>query len=207
MLEIIHINSAHWHGLRRLLVLFCIWKFVLFSIVASAPGPGYDTSSTLLADIASPATSTAKVQECPTDFHRVLNFVRWDAIYFSQIAQRGYLFEQEWAFGAGFPILVGLLQRGMSDPTESSILFNAAQADSAIDYLTILPPQLLSEWPCQLFVTFFRYFLYTGWRTQFSPRLLRSNHLSPLPPSMSSAPLEPFLFLRALKHSSLFFTF
>lgn len=194
MLEIVHISSAHWHDLRRLLVLFCIWKFVLLSIVASAPGPGYDTSSTLLAEAASPATSAAKVQEVATDSHRVLNFVRWDAIYFSQIAQRGYVFEQEWAFGPGFPTLVDWLQGGMSEPIESSSLTDATQADSAIDPMTISPPQSLSEWPSQLFVTFSRYFLYTVWPIQSSPRFLRSNHLcqSPLPPSISSARLEPF---------------
>jgi GPI mannosyltransferase 2 len=120
MSEIAYISSPHWHDLRRLLVLFCIWKFVLFSIVASSPGPGYDTSSTLLAYAASPAISAAKVQDVATDSHRILNFVRWDAIYFLQIAQRGYLFEQEWAFGPGFPTLVGWLHGGMSDQLKYS---------------------------------------------------------------------------------------
>ena len=42
------------------------------------------------------------------------NFVRWDAIYFIQIAHRGVLFEQEWAFGWGFAKLLTLVGRGMT---------------------------------------------------------------------------------------------
>jgi Mannosyltransferase (PIG-V) len=145
MLEVAHNSSATWHGLRLLLVLFCIWKFVLFGIILSAPGPGYDTSSTLLFDSGSPAASTAKIKDVAAGFPRALNFVRWDAIYFAQIAQRGYLFEQEWAFGPGFPSLIALLRRGMSRLTELSTLTDAEQADSATDSRTISPPQHLSE--------------------------------------------------------------
>jgi hypothetical protein len=75
------------HPIRSLTALFVVWKALLFLIVANCPGPGYDTSTTLLAE----ADESA----------RILKFVRWDAIYFVRAAERGYLFEQEWAFSYG----------------------------------------------------------------------------------------------------------
>ena len=110
-----HGNFIQWQGIRLLVALFCIWKFLLFSIIALAPGPGYDTSSTLLIDTESPVEPATKVEQVATSVPYVWKFVRWDAVYFSQIARRGYVFEQEWAFGPGFPAVVGLLQRGISD--------------------------------------------------------------------------------------------
>jgi phosphatidylinositol glycan class V len=38
--------------------------------------------------------------------------VKWDAIYFVQTARRGYVFEQEWAFGWGFSRLIKLFTQG-----------------------------------------------------------------------------------------------
>ena len=108
-------NSSQWQDIRLLVVLFCIWKLLLFSIIALAPGPGYDTSSTLLVDAGSPVILPTKAQHVATSVSPVFKFVRWDAIYFTEITRRGYVFEQEWAFGPGFPTAVGLLQRGISD--------------------------------------------------------------------------------------------
>lgn len=107
-------NSTRPQGVRLLVVLFCIWKLLLFSIIALAPGPGYDTSSTLLVDAASPVVLPTKAQHVATSLSPVFKFVRWDAIYFTEITRRGYVFEQEWAFGPGFPTVVGLLQKGIS---------------------------------------------------------------------------------------------
>lgn len=101
-----------WQAIRLLTVLFFCWKLLLFSVVALAPGPGYDTSTTLLIDDESPSGFLEGVGAVSTNLPLVLKFVRWDAIYFSQIAQRGYLFEQEWAFGPGFPNLVAFLHNG-----------------------------------------------------------------------------------------------
>ena len=65
---------------------YLFWKSLLFSLALLSPGSGYDTSATLLG---------------PDKPGVIGNFVRWDAIYYTKIAQRGYLFEQEWAFGWG----------------------------------------------------------------------------------------------------------
>ena len=81
--------------------LFLSWKAILFLVTVTSPSPGYDTSTTLLDwqhtindELNSPVWSRMQDQ--------VPKLVRWDAIYFTQIARRGVLFEQEWAFGWGF---------------------------------------------------------------------------------------------------------
>lgn len=108
-----HWAFTHWQIARLLAVLFCFWKLTLLSVVLLAPGPGYDTSSTLLIDAETRDISTASVGKVSTRLARVLKFVRWDAIYFSQITKRGHVFEQEWAFASGFPSLLAYIQRGI----------------------------------------------------------------------------------------------
>lgn len=83
---------------RSLATLFVVWKTLLFFVVANCPGPGYDTSTTLLTETAESA--------------RILKFVRWDAIYFVRTAERGYLFEQEWAFSWGYTRVLKALTSG-----------------------------------------------------------------------------------------------
>lgn len=39
-------------------------------------------------------------------------FTSWDAIYFVSVAKRGYVFEQEWAFGTGLVVAVRGVLRG-----------------------------------------------------------------------------------------------
>ena len=102
-----------WQSVRLLVVLFCLWKVVLFTVIVLAPGPGYDTSSTLLVDHASQSATSARVGDTTNDIPRLLKFVRWDAIYFTQITQRQYVFEQEWAFGPGFPGVVAFFRTGI----------------------------------------------------------------------------------------------
>ncbi|RMZ84049.1 hypothetical protein DV737_g1357, partial [Chaetothyriales sp. CBS 132003] len=86
--------------LRRLTAVFVAWKLVIALIAIAAPGPGYDTSSTFLH--LSPRSVSARLASSTSHTPDLLaKFVRWDAIYFTQIAQRGYVFEQEWAFGVG----------------------------------------------------------------------------------------------------------
>lgn len=67
-------------------VVFVAWKSFLLFLVWLAPGSGYDTSTTLL-----PSNS---------------KLLRWDAIYYVQMARRGHEFEQEWAFGKGVSALI-----------------------------------------------------------------------------------------------------
>ena len=80
--------------IATLIAIFCSWKFLLLLIALTAPGRGYDTSTTLLGS---------------TDHAIIEKLVRWDAIYFKRIAHRGYVFEQEWAFGWGFTRLMSRL--------------------------------------------------------------------------------------------------
>ncbi|KAL5401694.1 hypothetical protein PMIN03_011302 [Paraphaeosphaeria minitans] len=100
----------------RLIQTFFAWKAVLFIVAALSPGPGYDTSAL----IASNPSSSRHV-----DFHswsilsRVsLSFFRWDALYFVKSAQRGYHYEQEWAFSWAYSLslktLVKLVSGGES---------------------------------------------------------------------------------------------
>jgi hypothetical protein len=84
--------------LLTLTVIFVLWKAVLVLVVLASPGPGYDTSTTLL------------------DWHGehslLAKFVRWDAIYFTQITQWGRVHEQQWAWGIGHSAILTWSSRG-----------------------------------------------------------------------------------------------
>ena len=84
-----------------LAVIYVLWKVLLLLVAISSPGSGYDTSTSLLRQPQSLLTS---------------KLVRWDAIYYTQIAQRGYVFEQEWAFGWGYTHMLKLLATCMCLP-------------------------------------------------------------------------------------------
>lgn len=77
------------NSLLTLTGIFASWKALLLLVAWSAPGDGYDTSTTLL-----PYSN---------------KLVRWDAIYFVQMAQRGHVFEQEWAFGLGISTILSTI--------------------------------------------------------------------------------------------------
>ncbi|PYH45293.1 DUF409 domain protein [Aspergillus saccharolyticus JOP 1030-1] len=86
---------------RGLTIAFCLWKVLVFLVIVSCPGLGYDTSTSHLYH--DPSGSDV----IPEDIEHLLltiprKFVRWDSIYFVHIAQNGYVFEQEWAFGYGY---------------------------------------------------------------------------------------------------------
>ncbi|KAI9825461.1 MAG: ER membrane glycoprotein subunit of the GPI transamidase complex-like protein [Thelocarpon impressellum] len=108
-------SSALGHPVVALVSLFLIWKALLLVVAYSSPGAGYDSSSSLLFH---PPTGDFQVGvpgswsgERPTSLTEKLT--RWDAVYFGAIAERGYLFEQEWAFGWGFTRSVAVLTRGL----------------------------------------------------------------------------------------------
>ena len=103
---------------RKFLVLsFITWKLILLCIAFTSPGPGYDTSTVLLhSDL---DLAQAKPGSGSEPAPRLTSLVRWDAIYFSQLARRGYLWEQEWAFGWGFSNLVAVTSKGDYHATPS----------------------------------------------------------------------------------------
>ncbi|RYP69574.1 hypothetical protein DL769_005249 [Monosporascus sp. CRB-8-3] len=90
------------HPVQSLVIAFALWKALLLAIViGSSVGPAYDTSSTLLSPLISSPNESA--------FDIATKLTRWDAIYFVQAARRGYLFEQEWAFGGGLPTVISFI--------------------------------------------------------------------------------------------------
>lgn len=94
---------------RQLVVVFCAWKALLFLLTAFCPGPGYDTSGFILTDA---STSRYTNLKSTSRFeHLILNLFRWDALYFVKAAERGLVFEQEWAFSPVFSKLLGVTGR------------------------------------------------------------------------------------------------
>lgn len=103
-----------------LVVAYTVWKLLLACIAISSPGLGYDTSTSLL-------YSDENVTQITFWSDWILklwlrNLTRWDAIYFTQIARRGYVWEQEWAFGWGFTKLMSLAVRSKSAITDYYML-------------------------------------------------------------------------------------
>jgi GPI mannosyltransferase 2 len=92
---------------QNLVVLCVAWKLLLLFIAVFSPGPGYDTSASLF------SLNAAEGRQLPLATQYILGkLTRWDAIYFVKIADRGYVFEQEWAFGWGFTRLISLCAAG-----------------------------------------------------------------------------------------------
>lgn len=96
---------------------FLSWKALLFAIAAgSRVGPTYDTSSSLLVP-GSPPTFLARLSS-------------WDAVFFLKAAERGYLFEQEWAFGSALPNCISLITRGRRSPLPPAVRPGLGQGQS-----------------------------------------------------------------------------
>ncbi|KAJ5138675.1 uncharacterized protein N7515_003523 [Penicillium bovifimosum] len=95
--------------IRSLTLAFWTWKILLYIVVTACPGLGYDTSTSLISYAANPTTVASESESLSGS----LKFARWDSIYFLNIAQKGYLFEQEWAFGWGYTKLLSLFVSGI----------------------------------------------------------------------------------------------
>ncbi|KAK4502663.1 hypothetical protein PRZ48_006089 [Zasmidium cellare] len=93
-------------SIGRLTRVFWVWKLLLLTIAAVSPGPGYDTSTQILFD-RYPSYSESGLAEASRWLAAKLT--RWDAIYFTNTAARGVVFEQEWAFSPVFSKLVSLV--------------------------------------------------------------------------------------------------
>lgn len=99
----ISLEMSTWKSLAHLTGIFIAWKALLLIVVGAAPGIGYDTSTTHL-----PSTN---------------KLIRWDAIYLVQTAQRGRIFEQEWAFGVGQSTIISMLSSpGLENTSLTAIL-------------------------------------------------------------------------------------
>lgn len=107
-----NLSTSPLRNPRLSLVLYWVfWKILLLLVASTSPGPGYDTSTHVL--LAQNGTSVDTLQRSTFVSYALQKLVRWDAIYFTQIAHRGYRFEQEWAFGWGFTRLLSLGSKGM----------------------------------------------------------------------------------------------
>lgn len=95
-------------NVRTLVAVFVVWKVLLLCIACASPGPGYDTSTELLL----PRPSRDDSLLVRTIAYVSSKLVRWDALYFIRVAQRGHLFEQEWAFGWGWMKSISLVAKG-----------------------------------------------------------------------------------------------
>ena len=101
---------------RSILVkAFLAWKALILSLVlVTTFVPSYDTSTSLALNLPADHTPNSPL---PSSLGDALasRLTRWDAIYFTSIAHRGYLFEQEWAFGPGLPYLVSKVVLPLTD--------------------------------------------------------------------------------------------
>lgn len=97
------LDSPH----QSLLCLFVAYKSLLLFIALCSPGPGYDTSSTLLTPSAGNGSSLTTLLELVAE-----KLTSWDAVYFTTVARRGYLYEQEWASAWGWTRLISFFSSG-----------------------------------------------------------------------------------------------
>ncbi|KAL4871654.1 hypothetical protein BDV12DRAFT_17808 [Aspergillus spectabilis] len=120
--------SASWfldpaRPIRSLSIGFWLWKGLLFVIIISCPGLGYDSSSSLLPYQGNSSVDVISFEESKhASLSIPLKFVRWDSIYFEHLARDGYVFEQEWAFSSTYSNLVKFL---------SSFLFTSDDSNGA----------------------------------------------------------------------------
>jgi phosphatidylinositol glycan class V len=106
------LTKALDHPTRSLTIVFILWKTFLLLVASCSPGPGYDTSTSL----AQHTEGERIVRNALTSSlsHISQKLTRWDAIYFTSIARRGYIYEQEWAFGWGFTHIISFFTVGKS---------------------------------------------------------------------------------------------
>jgi len=107
-------GPATFHPLAPVLALgalFVAWKAALLLVAGATPGSGYDSSTGLLARgygidarlgarLLEGSDPALRAEAALSAGERLLvALTRWDAIYFTGIAVRGRLLEQEWAWG------------------------------------------------------------------------------------------------------------
>lgn len=102
--------ASPYTSLRDVAVLFWSWKLILLVVAVASPGPGYDTSTSILFDLYPPGSSASWQTFMVTRL--IAKLTRWDAIYFATSSERGHLFEQEWAFSRALSQKTSLVARG-----------------------------------------------------------------------------------------------
>ncbi|KAK5113293.1 hypothetical protein LTR85_010910 [Meristemomyces frigidus] len=100
-------------SVSRAVRIFAAWKLLLLIVAVASPGPGYDTSTSILFDQYRSTNSDSWLARAIE--YVVLRLTRWDAFYFATSSERGHLYEQEWAFS-------WLLSRATS--TTANVLFS-----------------------------------------------------------------------------------
>ena len=116
-------GSALAHPHKTILKSFLLWKLFLLLIAVGSTlvnDRAYDTSADLLlVGNAEPLSVNDDgngdgVVELLSNFGKrlVTRFTSWDAIYFVSAAKRGYVYEQEWAFGTGLVVCVRGVLKG-----------------------------------------------------------------------------------------------
>ncbi|KAI6245252.1 GPI mannosyltransferase 2 [Erysiphe necator] len=101
------IKTSSFEYIKKLSLLYIYWKAFLLAVVACSPGPGYDTSSSF-------SYPNEHKKNIPFLVHYLAQkLTRWDAVYFIEISRRGYIFEQEWAFGWGMTRFMALCTLGV----------------------------------------------------------------------------------------------
>jgi phosphatidylinositol glycan class V len=108
---------TQWSPYWSILIVFNCWKSLLSLIAFSTPSPAYDTSTTLALlhtnDRAHQDYSIRHSVVIKTLKTFCSSLTRWDAIYFSKIAERGYINEEEWAFGWGHSRAIVMTRQGL----------------------------------------------------------------------------------------------
>ncbi|KAG9696822.1 DUF409 domain protein, partial [Aureobasidium melanogenum] len=129
-------NMMH-ADMRALACLFVVWKLLLLCVAYASPGPGYDTSTTLLlARAQSSVTENTFLEDFAEQL--VTNLVRWDALYFVSVARRGVIFEQEWAWGWGYTKFLGLVSKVLPGKPSQPPLFVQAYAGLLVSHVAHL---------------------------------------------------------------------
>ncbi|ETW80459.1 glycosyltransferase family 76 protein [Heterobasidion irregulare TC 32-1] len=149
----------------RVLTLLLIWL--------SSHLPLFDSSSKVLVDDSTFSLTTA--------------LLRWDAFHFAQIARDGYVYEHQWAFFPGTPMVMNLASR---------LMRFTKPAENSIGWVDILQGGALASLCCDSTQTLYHLSLYH----------LKSPSLALLASLLSLLPSSPAT-LRYAGYSEPFFTF
>jgi hypothetical protein len=115
------VQYGHDHPIVSLSTVFVVWKSIIILTTLASPGVGYDTCASLLWF---DKNATSLTSNTPGQLQsQWLKFVRWDAIYFTQMAEHGHVYEQEWAFGIGLSSTISWIAKGElpTDPKDSTL--------------------------------------------------------------------------------------